>query len=197
MIVSNLADVSRSCSLSCQRNNVLQHHVVKESHLITSLNDTCEPKITPQQEVVRKRFHYLQKYFSELPMIVSSGDNFFSWRSIHCEPISIRDTIKLRTSSTINSSAYKLDQRIANFARSNQLNDSHIANKKDRQVDYCDDDDGDDDDDDDDHNDDDGEAGEPRRAVASWLVGSRRAAQGRRRRETRDRRCIVHIVHIL
>ena len=125
---------------------------------------------------------------------------FFSWRSIHCEPISIRDTIKLHTSSTINSSAYKLDQRIANFARSNQLNDSHIANKKDRQVDYCDDDDGDDgddDDDDDDHNDDDGEAGEPRRAVASWLVGSRRAAQGRRRRETRDRRCIVHIVHIL
>ena len=104
---------------------------------------------------------------------------FFSWRSIHCEPISIRDTIKLHTSSTINSSAYKLDQRIANFARSNQLNDSHIANKKDRQFDYCDDDDandGDDDDDDDDHddhNDDDGEAGEPRRAVASWLVGSR------------------------
>ena len=130
MIVSNLADVSRSCSLSCQRNNVLQHHVVKESHLIPSLNDACEPKITPQQEVVRKRFHYLQKYFSELPMIVSSGDNFFSWRSIHCEPISIRDTIKLRTSSTINSSAYKLDQRIANFARSNQLNDSHIANQK-------------------------------------------------------------------
>ena len=203
MIVSNLADVSRSCSLSCQRNNVLQHHVVKESHLITSLNDTCEPKITPQQEVVRKRFHYLQKYFSELPMIVSSGDNFFSWRSIHCEPISIRDTIKLRTSSTINSSAYKFDHRIPNFAQSNQLNDSHIANKKDRQFDYCDDDDandGDDDDDDDDHddhNDDDGEAGEPRRAVASWLVGSRRAAQGRRRRETRDRRCIVHIVHIL
>ena len=112
-------------------------------------------------------------------MIVSSGDNFFSWRSIHCEPISIRDTIKLRTSSTINSSAYKFDHRIPNFAQSNQLNDSHIANKKDRQFDYCDDDDandGDDDDDDnddDDHNDDDGEAGEPRRAVASWLVGSR------------------------
>ena len=104
---------------------------------------------------------------------------FFSWRSIHCEPISIRDTIKLRTSSTINSSAYKFDHRIPNFAQSNQLNDSHIANKKDRQFDYCDDDDandGDDDDDDDDHddhNDDDGEAGEPRRAVARWLVGSR------------------------
>ena len=130
LLVSNLADVSRSCSLSCQRNNVLQHHVVKESHLITSLNDTCEPEIKPQQEVVRKRFHYLQKYFSELPMIVSSGDNFFSWRSIHCEPISIRDTIKLRTSSTINSSAYKFDHRIPNFAQSNQLNDSHIANQK-------------------------------------------------------------------
>ena len=77
LLVSNLADVSRSCSLSCQRKNVLQHHVVKESHLITSLNDTCEPKITPQQEVFREWFHYLQKYFRELPIIVS-GDNFFS-----------------------------------------------------------------------------------------------------------------------